>query len=59
MKAEKEENKMFIPIKKLNFETNFDEYTLIPSLSIKVNENIFAFVCYSDERMITYIKFFL
>ena len=57
MKAEKEENKMFIPIKKLNFETNFDEYTLIPSLSIKVIENIFAFVCYSDERMITYIKF--
>ena len=57
MKKENEENKILIPIKKLNFETNIDEYTLIPSLSIIVNENIFASVCYSDERMITYIKF--
>ena len=57
MKKENEENKMLIQIKKLSFETNIDEYTLIPSLSIIVSENILAFVCYSDERMITYIKF--
>ena len=51
------ENSILIPIKTLKFEKRIDVYTLIPSLSIKVNEYTFAFVCYSDERMTTYIKF--
>ena len=51
------EKLIFIPIKRLKFEQYIDVYPLIPSLSIKVNENTFAFVCYSDERMTTYIKF--
>ena len=45
------EKLIFIPIKRLKFEQYIDVYPLIPSLSIKVNENTFAFVCYSDERI--------
>ena len=51
------ENLILTPIKKFEFEKYIDVYPLIPSLSIKVNENTFAFVCYSSERMTTYIKF--
>ena len=57
MSSEKKLEPILIPIKELKFETNIDVYPLIPSLSIKVNENTFAFVCYSDERMTAYIKF--
>ena len=45
------EKLILIPIKRLKFEQYIDVYPLIPSLSIKVNENTFAFVCYSDERI--------
>ena len=57
MSKENNINQIIFPIKKLQFEKIIDVYPLIPNLSVKVNENTFAFVCYSDERMTTYIKF--
>ena len=57
MSTENKKDPILIPIKELKFETIIDVYPLIPSLSIKVNEDTFAFVCYSDERMTSYIKF--
>ena len=57
MSSDNKKEPTLIPIKELKFETHIDVYPLIPSLSIKVNENTFAFICYSDERMTTYIKF--
>ena len=57
MSSDNKKEPTLIPIKELKFETHIDIYPLIPSLSIKVNENTFAFICYSDERMTTYIKF--
>ena len=57
MSTENKKDPILIPIKELKFETIIDVYPLIPSLSIKANEDTFAFVCYSDERMTSYIKF--